>query len=89
MVSYLLLLLLSSCATSFSQKWHPDFGLFGIIIIDGGHTLPSLCLRSAFAPKVEAKCIQKGMKPSSTLPIHLSDEPEKRHFSCQLMTDLC
>ena len=36
-----------------------------------------LCLRSAFAPEVEAKCIQIGMKPPSTLPIHLSDETKK------------
>jgi len=37
-------------------------------------TLP-LCLRFAFAPKVEAKCNQIGMKPPSTSPIHLTDEP--------------
>ena len=37
--------------------------------------LPPLCLRSAFAPKVEAKCIQNGMIQPSTSPISLSDEP--------------
>ena len=48
--------------------------------MDGRHThdvssLPSLCLRSAFAPKVEEKWIQNEMKQPSTSPIHLSDEP--------------
>ena len=37
-------------------------------------TLPSLCLRSAFAPKVEAKGTQKGMKKTSTSPLRLSDD---------------
>ena len=27
------------------------FDFLGIIITDGGHTMPSLCLRSGFAPK--------------------------------------
>ena len=68
----------------FSQKWHPNFGLFVYnIIINGRHTrrfLPAfallpLCLRSVFATKVEAKCIQNGMKQPLTSPIRLWDEP--------------
>ena len=47
---------------------------FCITIIDGRLAVPSLCLRFAFALKVEKKCIQNGRKHPSTLPIHLLDE---------------
>ena len=57
-------------------------GCFGIIKWTvGAHdasTLPSLCLRSAFALasllRLEARRIQNGMKQASSSPIRLSDE---------------
>ena len=42
----------------------------------------SLCLHYAFAPKVEARRTQNGMKHPSTSPIRLSDEPFF-DFSCK------
>ena len=53
-------------ATFFSQKWHPNYGLFRYNIIDGrlcsAFALPSLCLRSASTLKVEARWRQGGGK---------------------------
>ena len=50
-------------ATFFSQKWHPNFGLFGYNIIDGRHTdastLPSSCLRRGFASGGETTAHQR------------------------------
>jgi hypothetical protein len=50
----------------FSQKWHPNFGLFWYNIIDGrfcsAFALPSLCLRSGFALPPLLKWRQGGGK---------------------------
>ena len=45
-------------------------GFLGIIITDGGHTLPSLCLRSGFAPKIGGKVYPKRAEtdPNFTYP---------------------
>ncbi len=67
MVSPLLLLLLLSSATYchffFLKSGTLIFGFFGIIITDGclhsGFALPSLCLRSGFAPKSGGKVDSK------------------------------
>ena len=77
-VSYLLLLLLSSGATYchfFFSKVAPLFLDFSVSLyqtwIRPAFVMPSSCLRflrrANFAPKVEARRIQNGMKKSSTL----------------------
>ena len=56
------------------------FTLFRYHYFKRGLVVPSSCLRSAFAfafaPKVEARCTQNGMKKLSTTPIKLADEPQ-------------
>ena len=39
------------------------FDFFGIIITDGGHILPSFCLRSGFA--LGSLCLRSGSTPKS------------------------
>ena len=77
-----LLLLLSSATLVplfFLKSGTLFLGFFGIIYkwavgTQDAFALPPLCLRSAFAPKVEAKGIQNGTKQPSISPIHLVDE---------------
>ena len=53
-------------AAFFSQKWHPVFCLFWYNYNRSSPTLPSLCLRSAFAPIVEKNRPYKGAIEGAT-----------------------
>ena len=74
-------------ATFFYTKRHPNSPLFRYNYIKRGYTLPSSCLRRAFAPKGEARCIQNGVKKSPSSPIHLADEPHFKGTSINHLED--